>query len=66
MASELEAESSEIKDLIQLLTREDYLINQHRESFKLYSSLLVHDNVALFSSLAEVLEHNVTIACLQE
>ena len=37
MASVLEAENSEIKDLLtRLLTGEDYLINQRRESFESY------------------------------
>ena len=41
MASELKAEISEIKYLARLLTRDDFLINQRRESFKSYIKYLI-------------------------
>ena len=55
--SEVETENSEIKDLSRLLTREDYLINQRRESFKSYiykklSIEQVHNGgISMYSSL---------------
>ena len=45
MASELDGESSEIKDLTWLITREDYLITQCRGSFKSYK--IIHLSLCL-------------------